>query len=503
MTHITTRLFSFFSLLAALLFPLCPAMAQEKAAEEGDYTFYYGKAEAGGAHYSIKPAGDNRLEIITDSTLQALVRKDQKTEFRQTMKALIDDATGKVISYSIKTKSPFKAEETAIDMKAQEAVIRRVTSGTTVTRSLTWDTIVPIADYQNPGGGNWNIPLLEMTLRKESLHTKKDLSMRCLYTGTFQPVTLVFEQLDNGTSTTNIRYSMHEETAGEKNFHYLELDSRDGTIVKMESPATHFVYLRQKGGKVAAPPDISGAYAVPLPMDMRNCGEVKGRIKVRILQEPSSMKGLQRARQTIAGTFEKGLLEGTFQTKSLNHKALVSDPYPSHFSGEELKSSLAAEFLIESDDRDMKTMADNLTRQAKTLKEAAALLGKWVYEEIKFDFTDGSAKATLLSRKGDWLPRNRLFIALCRSLGIPARLAGGYLLTQSTAGNFIWSEVYMGPQSQWIPIDTALGQIDYFSANYLTLCVQGVVDPFSVKPEIEIMLHREEPRPKGTRFVVD
>ncbi len=61
----------------------------------------------------------------------------------------------------------------------------------------------------------------------------------------------------------------------------------------------------------------------------------------------------------------------------------------------------------------------------------------------------------------------------------------------------------MGPQIQWIPIDTALGQIDYFSANYLTLCVQGVVDPFSVKPEIEIMLHREEPRPKGTRFVVD
>jgi hypothetical protein len=503
MTHSQVLLFLLFLASFVVICSCDSGQAADPAVEEGDYTFYYGKAEAGGAHYSIKQAGEKNLEVITDSTLHAAFRRDQKVEFHQVFKAIVDSTSASPLTYGIHTQSPFKEEDTSIDFNATEARIKRTTSGTAVSGSLTYDHIPPVVDYQNPGGGNWNIPLLELVLRKEALCTKRSLTLRSFYTGTFQMITITFERIEGDTGTSTLTYRMCESTEGEKNYHYLTFDGHNGSLLKMESPATHFTYLRKKGGKVATPPDISGAYSVPLPMDMRNCGEVKGRIKVQLLQEPGTLKALERANQTFSGTFEKGVLEGTFQTKSINHKSLSSPPFPFTFGEEAPKNSRVEEFLIESEDREIRNMAENLTRNARTLKEAVAIMGKWVFEEVKFGFTDGSAKATLVSRKGDWLPRNRLFISFCRSLGIPARMVCGYLLTQNTAGNFIWSEVYMGPQLQWIPIDTALGQIDYFSANYINLCNQGFVDPFSLRPVIEIIEHREEPRPRGTKFVVE
>ena len=50
-----------------------------------------------------------------------------------------------------------------------------------------------------------------------------------------------------------------------------------------------------------------------------------------------------------------------------------------------------------------------------------------------------------------------LFSALCRSLGIPARSAGGYQLAPGLAGPHFWAEFYL-PGYDWIPVDVTIAE---------------------------------------------
>jgi hypothetical protein len=63
---------------------------------------------------------------------------------------------------------------------------------------------------------------------------------------------------------------------------------------------------------------------------------------------------------------------------------------------------------------------------------------------------------------GDCGAQSIYFAALCASLGIPARAAGGYQLFPGMEGAHFWAEFYL-PNYGWIPVDTSVAQI----ANYL------------------------------------
>ncbi|NLV27906.1 MAG: transglutaminase domain-containing protein [Methanomicrobiales archaeon] len=61
---------------------------------------------------------------------------------------------------------------------------------------------------------------------------------------------------------------------------------------------------------------------------------------------------------------------------------------------------------------------------------------------------------------GDCGTQSMFFCALCRSLGIPARSAGGYQLIPGLAGPHFWAEFYL-PEYGWIPVDiTIAGSAD-------------------------------------------
>ena len=68
----------------------------------------------------------------------------------------------------------------------------------------------------------------------------------------------------------------------------------------------------------------------------------------------------------------------------------------------------------------------------------AANSGEWVLDEGIFDCQLGSA----------------LLISLCRSLGIPARLLGGYLLYSVAPAYHYWAEIFI-PDRGWAPVDLA------------------------------------------------
>ena len=63
---------------------------------------------------------------------------------------------------------------------------------------------------------------------------------------------------------------------------------------------------------------------------------------------------------------------------------------------------------------------------------------------------------------------SRLFVALCRAQGIPARVTGGIILEQSEKRtSHLWAEVYY--RGNWIPFDVLNGHFASLPANYLEL----------------------------------
>jgi transglutaminase-like putative cysteine protease len=58
---------------------------------------------------------------------------------------------------------------------------------------------------------------------------------------------------------------------------------------------------------------------------------------------------------------------------------------------------------------------------------------------------------------GDCGTQSMLFSALCRSVGIPARAAGGYQLVSGLAGTHFWAEFYL-PGYGWIPADVTIAE---------------------------------------------
>lgn len=62
------------------------------------------------------------------------------------------------------------------------------------------------------------------------------------------------------------------------------------------------------------------------------------------------------------------------------------------------------------------------------------------------------------NKRGDCGAQSMYFSSLCRSLGIPARTAGGFqLFTDSFRGHF-WAEFYL-PNYGWVPAEASVAQL--------------------------------------------
>ncbi len=59
---------------------------------------------------------------------------------------------------------------------------------------------------------------------------------------------------------------------------------------------------------------------------------------------------------------------------------------------------------------------------------------------------------------GDCGAQSMFFSALCRSVGIPSRAAGGFQIFFNNLGDHFWAEFYL-PNYGWLPVDTSVGQV--------------------------------------------
>jgi len=123
--------------------------------------------------------------------------------------------------------------------------------------------------------------------------------------------------------------------------------------------------------------------------------------------------------------------------------------------------------------------ASELAQGEDDLYQVVFNLASWTKQNINYSLTSVTADA---SQKASWVLENRygvcdemtnLFIAMARSLGIPARFVSGISYTNSELfdsswGLHGWAEVYF-PGYGWISFDPTYGQYGYIDAGHIKL----------------------------------
>jgi len=119
------------------------------------------------------------------------------------------------------------------------------------------------------------------------------------------------------------------------------------------------------------------------------------------------------------------------------------------------------EALVESNRSEIRSWASSvlsrIPAQASTFERAEALY-RSVLERCTYEYKPNlSASAVNMARKrkGDCGGFSSLFVALCRSAGIPARAVGGFSL--GTNQWHVWAEFFVAGAG-WVPVDAAFAE---------------------------------------------
>jgi tetratricopeptide (TPR) repeat protein len=119
---------------------------------------------------------------------------------------------------------------------------------------------------------------------------------------------------------------------------------------------------------------------------------------------------------------------------------------------------------LRSDDASVIAKAKEIVGEEKDAWTAARKLSEWIYKNLEWKkVDDADAAQTLATRQADCLEFSELFIAMSRSLGLPARLVTGLAYSGSSFGGHAWVEVYAG---QWIELDPTWGT-DFVDATHI------------------------------------
>ena len=127
--------------------------------------------------------------------------------------------------------------------------------------------------------------------------------------------------------------------------------------------------------------------------------------------------------------------------------------------GNELAQFLKASVYIQADHPAIRAKAVEILDGETNSWKAAAKLCQWVHENVSdknLQTGFGSSLQTLESLEGDCTEHTVLFIALARSIGIPARICAGIVFQRDAFYYHFWPEVYT---SEWIAMEPTLGQL--------------------------------------------
>lgn len=143
-----------------------------------------------------------------------------------------------------------------------------------------------------------------------------------------------------------------------------------------------------------------------------------------------------------------------YKVKRLEKTAYAADPKA------KLDLYLRSERLVPRNDR-FKKIATEVTAGRTTTQDKARALYDYVFKEMKYDKSGsgwgrGDATYACDAKTGNCTDFHALFIALARSIGIPASFAIGFTIpAEGTAGKIAgyhcWAEVLA--DGKWLPVD--------------------------------------------------
>jgi len=204
----------------------------------------------------------------------------------------------------------------------------------------------------------------------------------------------------------------------------------------------------------------------------REIASMRIRARIRVAGEEVTAESLNVDGQRFQGTVREGLIEGMFDVHWPEHArftAIQDAPRIDHGS---LDKYLRPEPGVESEDPEITKLARDLTKGMTDPWDGARRLGNWVSREIRYFPAGGSARQTLSSRQGPCQGYASLVVALCRSVGIPARLVSGCMYMprdgHGVLGGHLWTEIHIGGAG-WIAVDANHAEIHGLDSGHIRL----------------------------------
>ena len=103
----------------------------------------------------------------------------------------------------------------------------------------------------------------------------------------------------------------------------------------------------------------------------------------------------------------------------------------------------------------------NVYRKARSLHDwvwdNVAYNGIWAWRESLFSPYGCASEDVRKRRVGDCPTQSGFYAALCRSVGVPARVSGGRIYQPGIRNGHFWAEVYF-PAYGWMPVDVTFAE---------------------------------------------
>ena len=159
---------------------------------------------------------------------------------------------------------------------------------------------------------------------------------------------------------------------------------------------------------------------------------------------------IKTADQTVEQKSATELLLTIAARRSSNEKAIelpIKDP--------ELEPYLKATPEFAADNQQVKEKAREIAGNDRDAWSVARKLADWTYQNLEWKHVaNADASQTLATREADCSEFSALFVAMARSLGLPARIVSGLAYSGNSFGGHAWVEVWVG---RWIELDPTWG----------------------------------------------